>query len=82
MCVDFRDLNKLGPNDCYPLHRIDESVYATCDYEILSFIDAYSDYNQITMCKKGASHIVFYANSDIYQYTVMHFVLINAGANY
>ena len=48
-CVDFTDLNKACPKDCFPLPRIDQLVDATAGHEVLSFMDAYSGYNQITM---------------------------------
>ncbi|XP_073137624.1 uncharacterized protein [Henckelia pumila] len=40
MCVDFRDLNKACPKDCYPLPRIDQLVDSTSGCELLSFMDA------------------------------------------
>lgn len=45
MYEDPRDLNKVCPNDSYPLPRIDQLVDATSGHELLSFMDAYSDYN-------------------------------------
>lgn len=47
MCVDFIDLNKVCPKDCFPLPRIDQLVDATTGHQLLSFMDAYSGYNQI-----------------------------------
>lgn len=49
MCIDFTDLNKAFPKDCFPLSRIDQMVDATSGYELLTFMDAYSGYNQIKM---------------------------------
>ena len=49
MCMDFTDLNKACPKDCYPLPRIDLLVDATAGHSLLSFMDAYSGYNQICM---------------------------------
>jgi hypothetical protein len=49
MCVDFIDLNKACPRDSFPLPRIDALVDSTSRYELLSFIDAFSSYNQILM---------------------------------
>lgn len=49
MCIDFTDLNKACPKDSFPLPQIDQLVDATAGHEILSFMDAYSDYNQIRM---------------------------------
>ncbi|KAK0579890.1 hypothetical protein LWI29_033143 [Acer saccharum] len=49
MCVNFTDLNKACPKDSFPLPRIDQLVDATAGHETLSFMDAYSGYNQIKM---------------------------------
>ncbi|XP_072087192.1 uncharacterized protein [Arachis hypogaea] len=49
MCVDFTDLNKACPKDAYPLPSIDTLVDNSCGYGTLSFMDAYSGYNQILM---------------------------------
>ena len=49
MCVDFTYLNKACPKDSYPLPRIDTLVDSTTRHQLLSFIDAFSGYNQIKM---------------------------------
>jgi len=49
MCVDFTDLNKACPKDSFPLPHIDQLIDATAGHELLSFLDAYSGYNQILM---------------------------------
>ena len=48
-CIDFIDLNKACPNDSFPLPRNDQLVDATSGHQLLSFMDAYSGYNQIPM---------------------------------
>ena len=47
MCVDFTDLNKACPKDSYPLPRVDVLVDSTARHQLLSFMDAFSSYNQI-----------------------------------
>jgi len=47
MCKDFTNLNKAGPKDAYPLPNIDMLVDVVSGCELLSFMDAYSGYNQI-----------------------------------
>ncbi|KAI0531030.1 hypothetical protein KFK09_000579 [Dendrobium nobile] len=42
MCVDYTDLNKACPKDCFPLPRIDQLVDATSGHQMLSFMDAFS----------------------------------------
>ena len=49
ICVDFTDLNKACPKDSYSLPRIDQLVDSTTGHKLLSFIDAFSGYNQIRM---------------------------------
>ncbi|KAL5582998.1 hypothetical protein UlMin_015440 [Ulmus minor] len=49
VCIDFTDLNRACPKDSFPLPRIDQLVDATTGHELLSFMDAYSGYNQIRM---------------------------------
>ena len=49
MCVDFTDLNKACPKDNYPFPRIDQLVDSTAGHKLLSFMDAFSGYNQIQM---------------------------------
>ena len=49
MCVDFTDLNKACPKDSYPLPRVDVLVDFTARHQLLSFMDAFSGYNQIRM---------------------------------
>ena len=49
MCVDYTDLNKHYPKDPFGLPRIDEVVDSTAGYELLSFLDCYSGYHQISL---------------------------------
>ena len=59
-CIDFTDLNKACPKDSFPLTRIDQLVDATSGHELLSFMDAYSGYNQIPMYELdeiGRAHV-------------------------
>ena len=51
MCADFTDLNKACPKDSYPLPRIDQLVDSTAGHKLLSFMNAFSGYNQIRMDK-------------------------------
>ena len=49
MCVDFTNLNKAYPKDSNPLPHIDQLVDSIVGHQLLSFIDAFSRYNQIKM---------------------------------
>ena len=49
LCIDFTDINRACPKDSFPLPRIDLRVDATAGHELLSFMDAFSGYNQVSM---------------------------------
>ena len=49
VCVDFTDLKKACSKDSFPLPRIDQLVDAIVGHALLSFMDVYSRYNQISM---------------------------------
>ncbi|CAA0833885.1 Unknown protein, partial [Striga hermonthica] len=82
LCIDFFDLNKACPKDSYPLPHIDYMVDATSGHELMSFMDAYSGYNQIPMHPDDEEHTSFYSARGLYCYTMMSFGLKNAGATY
>ncbi|KAL5570533.1 hypothetical protein UlMin_027108 [Ulmus minor] len=82
VCVDFTDLNCACPKDSFPLPKIDQLVDATAGHELLSFMDAYSGYNQIQMHEEDQEHTAFLTNQGLYCYKVMPFGLKNAGATY
>jgi hypothetical protein len=79
MCVDYTDLNKAYPKDMYPFPNIGKLVSG---YKLLSFMDAYSDYNQIPMDINDRKHTTFKTEGANYMYNVMSFKLRNAGATY
>ncbi|XP_057739838.1 uncharacterized protein LOC130956919 [Arachis stenosperma] len=82
MCVDYSDLNKACPKDCFPLPNIDALVDAAAGYRYLSFMDAYSDYNQIPMHRPDEAKTAFIMPGGTFCYRVMPFSLKNAGATY
>jgi len=82
MCVDYTDLNKACPKDSYPLPTIDRLVDGAAGHHILSFLDAYSGYNQIQMHPADRKKTAFMTDSDNFYYEVMPFGLKNAGATY
>ncbi|GAU32582.1 hypothetical protein TSUD_146960 [Trifolium subterraneum] len=68
LCVDFTDLNKACPKDPYPLPNIDRLIDGASSYKTLSFMDAYSGYNQIKMHPMDAQHTTFMSNTCNYFY--------------
>uniref|UniRef100_A0A2N9GDN4 Reverse transcriptase domain-containing protein n=1 Tax=Fagus sylvatica TaxID=28930 RepID=A0A2N9GDN4_FAGSY len=82
MCVDFTDLNKACPKDSFPLPRIDQLVDSTAGHKLLTFIDAFSGYNQIVMDETDQEKTSFTTSKGLFCYKVMPFGLKNAGATY
>ncbi|CAA0829593.1 Uncharacterized mitochondrial protein AtMg00860, partial [Striga hermonthica] len=82
LCIDFSDLNQACPKDSYPIPHIDYMVDATSGHQLMSFLDAYSGYNQIPMHPDDAEHTSFYSARGLYCYVMMTFGLKNAGATY
>nr|GEZ21183.1 reverse transcriptase domain-containing protein [Tanacetum cinerariifolium] len=82
MCVDFTDLNKACPQDCYPLPEIDWKVESLCGYPFKCFLDAYKGYHQIQLAEPNEEKTAFHTGQGVYCYTKMPFGLKNVGATY
>ncbi|RDY07703.1 hypothetical protein CR513_08149, partial [Mucuna pruriens] len=82
MCTDYTNLNKACPKDSYPLPSIDRLVNGVSGYALLSFMDAYSGYNQIWMHPQDEEKIAFITDTCTFYYRVISFGLKNAGAMY
>ena len=82
MCIDFTTLNKHCPKDHFPLPRIDQIIDSTAGCEHLSFLDAYSGYNQIRLKVEDQDKTAFITPYGVYCYQTMPFGLKNAGATY
>ena len=59
MCIDFTNINNACPKDSFPLLRINQLVDSTASYELLTFLDAFSGYNQILMKEEGQEKTAF-----------------------
>ena len=82
VCIDFTDLNKSCPKDPFPLPHIDKLVDATAGHQLMSFMDAFSGYNQILMHPEDQEKKSFMTSRGIYCYKVMPVGLKNAGSTY
>jgi hypothetical protein len=82
MCIDYTDLNKHYPKVPFGLPQIDQIVDSTVGSALLSFLDCYSRYHQITLKKEDQSKISFITLFCAYCYKTMPFGLKNAGATY
>ena len=79
MCVDFTNLNKACPKDSYPLPWINVLVDSTMRHQLLSFMDAFSGYNQIKLVEANQERTSFFTSECLFYYKVMSFGLKNAG---
>lgn len=75
--VDFTDMNKICPKDCFPLPQIDQLVDATVGHQLLSLMDVYLRYNQIKMYPPDQEYTLFIMNIGLYYYKMMSFGLKN-----
>nr|GFB03638.1 reverse transcriptase domain-containing protein [Tanacetum cinerariifolium] len=69
ICVDFTDLNKACPQDCYPLPEIDWKVESLCGYPFKCFLDAYKGYHQIQLAEVDEEKTTFHTghgNIEVY----------------
>ena len=82
LCIDFTNINRAFPKDSFPLPRIDLIVDAMAGHELLSFMDAFLGYNQISMGPSDQEKTSFVISQGTYCYRVMPFELKNAGATY
>jgi hypothetical protein len=82
MCVDYTELNKHWPKDPFGLPRIDQIVDSTGGSALLSFLNCYSGYHQITLREEYQSKTSFITPFGVYYYKTMSFGLKNAGATY
>ena len=82
MCVDIMDLNNACVKDSFPLPRINQLVDSMAGHKLLTFMDTFSEYNQIQMAEDDQEKTTFITSQGLYYYRVMPFGLKNAGAMY
>nr|GEX10922.1 reverse transcriptase domain-containing protein [Tanacetum cinerariifolium] len=82
MCVEFTDINKACPKDCYPLPEIDWKIESLAEFHLKCFLDAYKGYHQIQMVKGDEDKTAFFVKECVFCYRKMPFGLKNARATY
>ena len=82
MCVDYADLNEHCTKDPFGLPWIDEIVDSTAGCELLSFLDCYSGYHQISLKEDDQIKTSFITPFDAYYNTTMSLGLENVRATY
>jgi len=82
MRINYIDLNKACPKGAYVLPSIDRLIDGASEFQVLSFLDVYSEYNQIWMHTLDEEKKTFITEDDNFCYRVMPFGLKNVGATY
>lgn len=82
MCVEFTNLNRECPEYFYPLPRIDRLVDSTSGHALLSFLDAFSGYHQVSFHNSERKKAALITDTGVFCYKAMPFGLKNAGATY
>jgi hypothetical protein len=80
--VSLDILNKAYRKDEYPLPHICQIVNSTVTSELLSFLDAYSGYHQISLATDDKEKTSFITSFGIFCYTKMAFRLKNRGGTF
>ena len=80
--MDYTNLNEACLKDNFPLPRIDQIVNASTGHGMLSFLDVFAGYHQITMHPLDAEKTAFITPHELFCYNVMSFGLKNVEATY
>ena len=83
MCVDFRDLNSLTVDDCFPLPRIEVMLHRSAHSTVFSKLDLASGFHQIEVEMDSRPLTAFRLpepvdGNSLWHWTVMPFGLRNA----
>ena len=82
ICIDYRELNATCPKNKFPLPNMDIMIDSTSGQSLMSFMDGFSEYNQIKIYAKDVEKTVFLTPFGNFYYTIMPFGFKNAGATY
>jgi len=79
VCVDYRDVNHAFPKDNYPIPLINQIIDECAGCEIFSFMDGFSNYNQINIHLEDQSKIAFIFPLSTFPYRKLPFGLKDVG---
>ena len=82
VCVDYRKLNAQTVKDPFPLPFTDMMLDEVAGYEMYSFMDGYSGYNQLSIAPEDREKTSFITEWGAFMYLVMPFGLCNAPATF
>jgi hypothetical protein len=60
ICVDYQELNAQTKKDPFPLPFLDSVLDSMARHEMYSFLDGYSNYNQVKMVKEDKENTTFH----------------------
>ena len=79
LCIDFRNLNKCSKKDNYPLPKMEYLLQRVSGASVMSFLDGFSGYNQVSMHPDDQEKTKFTTPWGIFMYAKIPFGLMNAG---
>jgi hypothetical protein len=78
LCVNFRDLNKVGIKDNYPLPNMKMLLQRVTGSALMSMLDGFSGYNQVIVVEEDRPKSTFVTPWGTYAYIRMPSELKNA----
>jgi len=82
LSVDFRDLHKENIKDNYPLPNMDMLLQQVTGSSLMSMLDGFSRYNQVSVAEEDRPKIDFIILLETYTYISMPFVFKNVGETF
>ena len=80
--IDFRNLNKSCQKGNFPLPTMEQILRKVAGFELMSFLDGFSGYNQILVHPDDRLKTTFRTKWGTNAYQKIPFGLINAGATF
>ncbi len=77
ICVNYHKLNVQIKKDSLPLPFLDSILDSIVGYEMYSFMDGHSSYNQVKMVEENKDKMAFISKWGTYVYNIMPFGLCN-----
>jgi hypothetical protein len=80
LCVDFGNLNRSSRKENYPLPKMEHILQRVIGASIISMIDGFSGYNQLSVLPEDREKMTFTTPWGTFMYAKKIFGLMNAGA--